>query len=348
MATSPLSPPSRSSRRSSIDITSVKRPETGIGMANLTLGVFAPVLPITHASMRRVPDLVARYPMLQARDLVHVATCIHEGITEIVSADTGFDVVHELRRFDPETFAASLVGARGLATYHRGIRPPPPRSRACLCDEPFSPSRRVALLTLSCAAVAAAAHMARRRRRGGDRDADAHRWRGAEDRDARRIDRSSSPARRAAPPTDGGSGSSGAKQVPDDACSVITDTDIKELFGGDVEPVENDDDEDNSCSFSVTKANGLVQDWAADIPQIVGVTFDEGYISYDEEHAAMGDAVDKVEGLGSEAWIGLGAIHVDLGDENELVVTTVFGEIYDPTVITGERYALAKMVLARL
>ena len=145
-----------------------------------------------------------------------------------------------------------------------------------------------------------------------------------------------------------GSGSSDGKRVPDDACAVITDTDIKDLFGGDVEPVENDDDDDNSCSFSVTNANGLVEDFAATTPQIVGITFDEGYIGYDEEHAAMGDAVDKVEGLGSEAWIGLGAIHVDLGDENELVVTTIFGEIYDPTVIAGERYALAKMVLSRL
>jgi hypothetical protein len=148
--------------------------------------------------------------------------------------------------------------------------------------------------------------------------------------------------------TDGGSGSSGAKQVPDDACSVVTDTDIKGLFGGDVEKVENDDDDDNTCSFSVTKAKGLVKDYAATIPQIAAVTFDEGYIGYDEEHKAMGDAVAKVEGLGAEAWIGLGAIHVDLGGDNELVVTTVFGEIYDPTVIEGERYALAKLVLSRL
>lgn len=148
--------------------------------------------------------------------------------------------------------------------------------------------------------------------------------------------------------SDGDSGSSGAKHVPDDACSVITDTDIKGLFGGEVEPVENDDDDDNSCSFSVTKATGLVEDYAATTPQIVAVTFDEGYIGYVEEHAAMGDAVDKVEGLGSEAWIGLGAIHVDLGDDNELVITTIFGAIYDPLVIAGERYALAKMVLSRL
>ena len=131
-------------------------------------------------------------------------------------------------------------------------------------------------------------------------------------------------------------------------CSVITDTDVKELFGGDVEPVENDDDDDNSCSFSVTNANGLAEDYAADTPQIVSVTFDEGWIGYDEEKQAMGDAVDKVEGLGSEAWIGLGAIHVDLGDDNELVVTTVFGTIYDQQVIEGERYALAKLVVSRL
>jgi hypothetical protein len=145
-----------------------------------------------------------------------------------------------------------------------------------------------------------------------------------------------------------GTGSSGSRTPPDDACSVITVTDIKELFGGEVEPVENDDDDDNSCSFSVTKANGLVEDYAATTPQIVAVTFDDGYIGYDEEHSAMGDAVDKVEGLGSEAWIGLGAIHVDLGDDNELVITTIFGAIYDPQVIEGERYALAKLVLSRL
>ena len=148
--------------------------------------------------------------------------------------------------------------------------------------------------------------------------------------------------------SDDGSASSGAKQIPDDACSVIADADIKELFGGNVELVPNDDDEDNSCSFSVTDANGLLQDYAATTPQIAAITFDEGYISYDEEHAAMGDAVERVEGLGSEAWIGLGAIHVDLGEENELMVTTIFGEIYDQTVITGERYLLAKLVLSRL
>ncbi len=68
------------------------------------LDLFAPVLPITHAVARRLPDLIARYPGLAARDLIHVATCQHEGISEIVSPDRGFDMVAGMRRLDPTEF----------------------------------------------------------------------------------------------------------------------------------------------------------------------------------------------------------------------------------------------------
>ena len=84
---------------------SVRRAEHGRTQAIEALDLFAPVLPITHALRRRVPDLAARYPSLDARDLVHVATCIHEGITTIVSPDRGFDQVAEVRRIDPMAFA---------------------------------------------------------------------------------------------------------------------------------------------------------------------------------------------------------------------------------------------------
>lgn len=80
---------------------SLRRPDVARRIARQTMDMFAPVLPISHATVRRLPDLVARYPALQARDLVHVATCIHEGITEIVSADRGFDQVAEVQRIDP-------------------------------------------------------------------------------------------------------------------------------------------------------------------------------------------------------------------------------------------------------
>lgn len=84
----------------------LRRVEAGVRLANETMDLFAPVLPITHALMRRVPDLVARYPSLDARDAVHVATCIHEGIPEIISVDRGYDQVAEVRRIDPLAFSA--------------------------------------------------------------------------------------------------------------------------------------------------------------------------------------------------------------------------------------------------
>ncbi len=45
--------------------------------------------------------LVEACPDLAARDLLHVATCLQEGIGEIVSPDRGFDRVAEIRRIDP-------------------------------------------------------------------------------------------------------------------------------------------------------------------------------------------------------------------------------------------------------
>jgi predicted nucleic acid-binding protein len=86
--------------------TSIGQPALAKAIAIDAMDTFAPVLPITHAVMRRVPDLAERYPRLQARDLVHVATCIHEGITEIISTDRGFDEVAEVRRIDPLAFGA--------------------------------------------------------------------------------------------------------------------------------------------------------------------------------------------------------------------------------------------------
>ena len=82
----------------------LRRPSVGAEIARHTLDLFAPVLPITHALMRRLPDLIEQYPQLAARDVLHVATCIHEGIEEIVSPDRGFDQVTGLRRVDPATF----------------------------------------------------------------------------------------------------------------------------------------------------------------------------------------------------------------------------------------------------
>ena len=90
----------------------IRRPELAAAMARDAMDLFAPVLPVTHFVMRRVPDLLDQFPGLAARDLVHAATCLHEGIAEIVSPDQGFDRLGDLglrRRAmdDPELIGIS-------------------------------------------------------------------------------------------------------------------------------------------------------------------------------------------------------------------------------------------------
>jgi uncharacterized protein len=85
---------------------SIRRVDAAVDVAREVLGSFGPVLPVDHATVSRLPDLVARYPGLATRDLVHVATCLEEGITEILTPDRGFDRIREVRRIDPETLVA--------------------------------------------------------------------------------------------------------------------------------------------------------------------------------------------------------------------------------------------------
>jgi uncharacterized protein len=81
--------------------SSIRRTATGTALAREVVAGFAPVLPITHAVAERLPDLVERYPRLTARDVVHVATCLEEGIESIVSPDRGFEPVQGIRLLDP-------------------------------------------------------------------------------------------------------------------------------------------------------------------------------------------------------------------------------------------------------
>lgn len=83
----------------------------GAEVAAHTLSLFSPVIPITHAVVDRLPGLIARYPRMAARDLVHLATCLEEGIDRIITPDRAFDAVAELTRIDPTDAVATGAGA---------------------------------------------------------------------------------------------------------------------------------------------------------------------------------------------------------------------------------------------
>ncbi len=75
-------------------------------LASHALDLFGPVIPIGQSVVARLPGLINRYPKLQARDLIHVATCLDEQIEAIVTPDRAFDAVAELQRIDPTDTAA--------------------------------------------------------------------------------------------------------------------------------------------------------------------------------------------------------------------------------------------------
>lgn len=84
----------------------IGRTAGGIALTREVLVTFTPVLPITDAVVRRLPELAERYSNLSSRDLVHVATCIEHGLDTIISPDRGFDEVSEIMRVNPSVAPA--------------------------------------------------------------------------------------------------------------------------------------------------------------------------------------------------------------------------------------------------
>ena len=62
------------------------------------------ILPVADIDVQRARTLAEQYPALSPRDLIHLGVMLHHQIPEIVTADTGFDAVKEIRRIDPTTF----------------------------------------------------------------------------------------------------------------------------------------------------------------------------------------------------------------------------------------------------
>ncbi len=74
----------------------------GVRMYELARQVLPLVVPVTEAVLGRVVRLMQRHPSLTARDAVHAATALAEGVRGICSYDTDFDQVLGLRRLVPD------------------------------------------------------------------------------------------------------------------------------------------------------------------------------------------------------------------------------------------------------
>jgi predicted nucleic acid-binding protein len=62
------------------------------------------ILPVADADVQRARMLAEQYPALSPRDVIHLGVMLRYQIQEIMTADTGFGSVTEVRRIDPATF----------------------------------------------------------------------------------------------------------------------------------------------------------------------------------------------------------------------------------------------------
>jgi predicted nucleic acid-binding protein len=75
--------------------------ERAIEVVRLFVKVVPMVLPVTLDDVEKALDVHQQYTRLQARDSLHVAVMMNNEIQCILSADQHFDVVDEVKRFDP-------------------------------------------------------------------------------------------------------------------------------------------------------------------------------------------------------------------------------------------------------
>lgn len=77
------------------------RRDDAITLARHTASLFPDLLPVTRDDLLRACDLVGRHRRLPVRDAIHAATMLGGGLTQIISVDSDFDQIREIRRIDP-------------------------------------------------------------------------------------------------------------------------------------------------------------------------------------------------------------------------------------------------------
>lgn len=86
-----------------------KRRADGIQIVNTFTQIVENIMSVHQKDLDRAMLLMAQMPNAAVRDTIHVATMLHGGITNIVSADKHFANVPSIRRIDPLNWRAHLV-----------------------------------------------------------------------------------------------------------------------------------------------------------------------------------------------------------------------------------------------
>jgi predicted nucleic acid-binding protein len=88
---------------------SIGRPELARAVYESAVRLSDEVLPIDEGHTARALELLLEHRTqgLTPRDAIHVATMERRGLTRLLSTDRDFDVLSQLERVDPASFASS-------------------------------------------------------------------------------------------------------------------------------------------------------------------------------------------------------------------------------------------------
>jgi predicted nucleic acid-binding protein len=69
---------------------------------NITL-LFPDMIPIEREDVLATCGLLGRHPALSVRDALHTASALRAGLDQVISVDSDFDQIREVRRVDPRS-----------------------------------------------------------------------------------------------------------------------------------------------------------------------------------------------------------------------------------------------------
>lgn len=75
--------------------------EKGMAVAERLMDIVAAVWPVDRKDIERAMDLMRGNTAIKTRDAIHTAVMLNHDLTDILSADTDFDLIGDIQRTDP-------------------------------------------------------------------------------------------------------------------------------------------------------------------------------------------------------------------------------------------------------
>jgi uncharacterized protein len=79
--------------------------EFAVTAVRSVLEIVGEALPVTEQTLSAALDLLDQHDALPVRDVIHLATMLEHGITQIISADTHFNSIEGIVRIDPADYS---------------------------------------------------------------------------------------------------------------------------------------------------------------------------------------------------------------------------------------------------